>query len=394
MADRLTIGIVCLGMLIATVTNVVRVRAEGKADDTENSEMIAEVITEPETETESEAEEVVTLHEIPKVHGIYVTGPVVGGERLDEMLEIAEQTDINTFVIDVKEDSGKITYNMDLDVVEEYGLKAGYVDDISALMDKLEEAGIYTIARVVCFKDPALAEARTDLALKRTSGANITDSNGNAFVNPYKEEVWDHIATIAEKAAEDGFDEIQFDYCRFPIVDETSNPIDYGVDTSTYSKEECISNFYAYLDERLHAKGIVFGADLFGTIIGSPEDTASTGQNYVTIAEHADVVCPMVYPSHYGSGAFNLSVPDAQPYECISGAMEKSVAALAEVPEDECAIVRPWLQAFTAKWVSGYISYGTEQLQEQIQAVYDAGYDQFIFWNASCRYDHVVGTQM
>lgn len=110
------------------------------------------------------------------------------------------------------------------------------------------------------------------------------------------------------------------------------------------------------------------------------------GQDYVELGRVVDVLCPMVYPSHYGNHVFGLSVPDAQPYETVLAALEGSVEELSQVPEEERAKVRPWLQAFTATWVEGHISYEGKQIREQIQAVYDAGYREWILWNASNRY--------
>ena len=127
-------------------------------------------------------------------------------------------------------------------------------------------------------------------------------------------------------------------------------------------------------------------ADVFGTIIGSETDVKRVGQDYVEIGAAIDAVCPMVYTSHYGNGVFGLAVPDAHPYETVLAAMQDSVEQLSVVPEESRAVVRPWLQAFTANWVKGYITYGGEQIRQQIQAVYDAGYEEWILWNASNRY--------
>lgn len=326
-----------------------------------------------------------------KVKGIYVTGPAAGSERLDDLIDLVKNTELNTMVIDIKSDEGIVTYKIDCAEAKAIGACIGYVTDMPATIQRLHDEGIYTIGRIACFKDPILAGAKPEYALCKPDGTPITDSNGIAWVNPYEDGVWDYICSLAEQASKDGFDEIQFDYVRFPIGSD-ANAADYKVDTTAYPKQECLNNFFAYAKERLHDKGIIFGADLFGTVIGSNIDMETTGQNYAEISKLADCVCPMVYPSHYAPGSFNISVPDAKPYETIKGAMDKSVSVLdANVDEDgnpvQMGVVRPWLQCFTATWVSGHISYGPEEIKGQIRGVYDAGYDEWILWNSSCHYD-------
>ena len=322
-----------------------------------------------------------------KVRGIYVTGAMAGKDALDNLIELCDNTDLNAMVIDVKDDAGNITYDMDLDVVKEVGAVKAYVKDMPALLQKLHEHGIYCIARIVCFKDPCLAASRDDLALKLPTGEPIVDGHGNAFVNPYKKEVHEYIVAVAKKAIEAGFDEIQFDYVRFPIGEDADNA-DYGVNTRKYTRIKCISSFFTYCETEFHKDGIIFGADLFGTIIGSALDEQATGQVYKDIAIKADVVCPMIYPSHYANGNFGIEVPDAEPYEAILGALGRSTKALSGISEEARAYVRPWLQCFTASWVEGHIEYDLEAIKAQIQAVYDAGYEEWILWNASNKYTY------
>ncbi|MCI8391473.1 MAG: putative glycoside hydrolase [Roseburia sp.] len=320
-----------------------------------------------------------------RVRGIYVTGPMAGSGAMEDLIALVDKTELNAMVIDVKNDDGNITFDMQLDRVSEMGAGIRYIPDIEALLGTLKEHGIYTIARVVCFKDPYLAEHYPELALKKPDGTPVTDANGNAFVNPYREEAWEYIVDVSEKAAELGFDEIQFDYVRFPIG-EDADAADYGVDMAAYTKEQAITEFLTYATARLHEKGIVLGADVFGTIIGSETDIERVGQNYRAIGEKIDVLSPMVYPSHYENGVFGLDVPDAHPYETVLGALEGSARELDTAEKEGQAVVRPWLQSFTATWVDGHITYEGEEVRAQIQAVYDAGYEEWILWNASNRY--------
>lgn len=323
----------------------------------------------------------------PAVRGIYVTGPVAGSERMNDLITLVDATQLNTMVIDVKNDEGEITWKMETDAVAEMGNGVAYIRDISALMKTLKEHDIYTIARIVCFKDPVFAQNHTDSALRKPDGGPVTDAYGLAWVNPYDEAVWAYLTEVAEAAVDAGFDEIQFDYVRFPIG-EDADAADYRVDMAAYPKEQAITGFLSYAGERLRGRGAVVTADVFGTVIGSATDIERVGQDYAALGRTVDVLSPMVYPSHYGSGVFGFDVPDAHPYDTVYQALMLSQEVLGQDKDtgERSAIVRPWLQAFTATWVSGHISYEGKQIREQIQAVYDAGYEEWILWNATCRY--------
>ena len=141
-----------------------------------------------------------------------MTGPMAGNEAFQELLELVDGTELNTMVIDVKNDEGKISWQMDLESARSLGACTPYIGDIGSFMRTLEEHGIYTIARIVCFKDPCLAAGKPELALKKADGTPVTDGGGMAWVNPYREEVWEYLTKVAETSVEAGFDEIQFDY--------------------------------------------------------------------------------------------------------------------------------------------------------------------------------------
>ncbi len=323
-----------------------------------------------------------------KVRGIYVTGPTAGIKRMNEMVDLVVSTGMNTIVLDVKNDGGNITYKMNHPLAIELGACKRFVKNMPALLDSLHAKNIYVIGRIVCFKDAYLAKGRPDLALCKPDSTPVTDAKGQAWVNPYKREVWDYLCSLAEKAVEDGFDEIQFDYVRFPIGDD-ANQADYGVDMNSYPREHALNNFFAYVEKRLHNKEIIYGADLFGTVIGSDTDRDRTGQDYVDIAAMTDNICPMIYPSHYGPKTFGITIPDADPYNTIYRALKLSKKQLAQRDSSEMAVVRPWLQCFTAPWRNGHIPYKANEIRAQIEAVYDAGYEEWILWNASNRYDYV-----
>lgn len=327
----------------------------------------------------------VTKQAPPAVKGIYVTGPVAGHERMNDIIQLVEETELNAVVIDVKNDDGYITYSMSSETVEALGSTVRYVKDMPALIQTLHDKDIYVIARIVAFRDPYLAEAKPEWSVHRTNGSIYYDSSGLAWVNPYNREVWDYLVEVASCAVADGFDEIQFDYVRFS-TEIKSGTVDYGEDSATVSKTEIITQFIEYAYSKLSPLGVIVSADVFGTIIDNEYDSGIVGQDYAQISGSLDVICPMIYPSHYASGVYGQQYPNSSPYEMISGALGASETKLSTLPEGERPIVRPWLQDFTASWIKPYEEYGADDVRAQIQAVYDSGYSEWILWNASNHY--------
>lgn len=320
-----------------------------------------------------------------KVKGIYVSGPVAGIDRIDTLIELIDQTELNAMVIDIKNDEGRITYQMQSEQVLEIGAGVNYIKDIDALVSKCKEKDIYLIARIVTFRDPYLAEQKPEWAVHTKEGAVFRDKSGLAWVNPYKREMWDYMVEVASQAAGAGFDEIQFDYIRFS-TDIKEDEADYGEESEQVSKIEIITEFTKYMYEKLAPQGVYVAADVFGTVIDNETDQEIVGQDYVQMAQYLDYICPMVYPSHYYSGSYGISIPDAEPYNIIYAAASSSARELQAVSDGHCAGVRPWLQGFTAGWVPGHISYGKEQIRAQIKGAYNAGYDEWILWNAAVKY--------
>ena len=344
---------------------------------------------------ETEAGEFITISTYPprnpvKVKGIYVSAYVAGTEdRMNSIIEQVDATELNAVVIDVKDDQGRITFAMDSPTVNEIGAVQPFIGDMPALIAKLKEHGIYPIARVVAFRDPYLAEQKPEWSLHTADGSIYRDSQGLAWVNPYKREVWDYLIEVAKKAGEIGFEEIQFDYIRFTVDRTMKNVVFDEADTQGRDKTQAITEFITYAYEELASQGLFVSADVFGTIIGSQEDAASVGQDYGAMAEHLDYLCPMIYPSHYAPGNFGIEHPDTQPYDTVYQALRGSKDVLAARAGDAPqAVVRPWLQDFTASYLDTYIEYGDEQVRQQIQAVYDVGYDEWILWDAGVSYHY------
>lgn len=350
----------------------------------------AEAETPAQEETESEPERVPV-----KVKGIYLSGPAAGsGEMMDGILSQIQGKEINAVVIDLKDDNGRVTCAMDSPMVTETEASRPYVADMPELIRTLkEDYGLYVIARVVAFRDPWLAEKKPEWCLKLPDGSVFRDRSGLAWINPYKEEVWDYLVEIGTQAAAMGFDEVQFDYIRFCTEKGVGDVVFDEADTRSRSKTDVITEFTEYAYDRLAPQGIYVAADVFGAIIGSEVDSQSVGQVYEDMAKNLDYICPMIYPSHYSSGNFGIEHPDTQPYETVLGALQKSRTVLDEAAEADDhvsrqAIVRPWLQDFTASYLGegNYIPYGDAEVAAQIQAVKDAGYDEWMLWSAANRY--------
>lgn len=320
------------------------------------------------------------------VKGIYMTGNTVAStERFNRLIELVETTELNAVVIDVKDDEGFMTYASSLPDVEFTGANSKVrIKDIDAIIKLLKKNDIYPIARIVTFKDRRAGDKYANLAVKNKSGGIWRDRHGMSWLNPYNKESWDYIVDIAEEAAVKGFKEIQFDYVRFP-TDGNVKAIDYGA-SSGKPKAEAIAEFLSYARERLQKKGAVVSADVFGLVTTATDDMR-IGQHLESIAKSVDVVCPMVYPSHYGKGSYGVAEPDFEPYKIVNKSMsaaKKRVDAIKET--DKKALLRPWLQDFTATYLPHYKKYGPDEVRAQIKATYDAGLREWILWNAGNKY--------
>lgn len=325
--------------------------------------------------------------------GIFVTGAVAGtGNTMPALTQLVENSSLNAMVIDIKNDSGEVTYKMGLPLSQEIGAEVRYVSDMPGLVRQLKEKGIYLIARIVAFKDPILAEKKPEYAVKNADGTVFHDNNGLAWVNPYKEEVWDYLIDLSKQAVDLGFDEIQYDYIRFSTAKGIAEA-DFGAASEGLTKQDAINGFLTKAYETLAPLGVYVSADVFGTIICNESDGELIGQDYVEMAKHCDYICPMVYPSHYVNDAYGIAVPDAKPYELIYASVADGEAKLAKAREADASVhiakQRPWLQAFTATWVKGHIKYQGKQLQDQTRGAADAGVEEWLLWNAANNYDNV-----
>ena len=325
-----------------------------------------------------------------KVRGIYVSAHSVALKgRLDELIELAKKNDINAFVIDVKGDYGELTFPMSAEI-NKYTKSANknpIIKEIEPVIKKLKDNGIYTIARIVSFKDTIYAEENPDkIIIYQDGGKAFTNSDGLVWVSAYDKNLWAYNVAVAKEAAKAGFNEIQFDYVRFPASNggKLDKVLNYR-NTDNITKAEAIQKYLNYAKKELSPYNVYISADIYGQV-GSSYDDMSLGQFWEAVSSEVDYISPMMYPSHYGKGVYGLDIPDANPYKTIYHSTKDSINRNNNISSP--AIIRPWIQAFTATWVKGHINYGPNEIKEQIKAMKDLGVDEYILWSATNRYEN------
>lgn len=322
-----------------------------------------------------------------KAKGIYVTSSSASlSKKMDELIALTKRTKINAFVIDVKEDDGTLLFKMEAG--EKYNPLANRrapIKDIAKFMKRLKDNNIYTIARIVSFKDPTYAKANPDKAIiSKATGKPFTNSDGVIWVSPHDRYLWEYNVAVAKEAAKAGFDEIQFDYVRFPASNggKLDKELNYR-NVKNESKPETIQKYLKYARKELEPLGVYIAADVYGQVGSLPDDMA-LGQHWESVSNVVDYICPMIYPSHYGRGVYGLSVPDAYPYKTVYHCTQDSLNRNANI--DTPAMIRPWIQAFTAKWVKGHINYGPAEIELQVKALRDLGIEDYILWSPTNKY--------
>ncbi len=319
------------------------------------------------------------MPERPVVRGIYLTSYSVSNEaKLQELIDLTDRTELNAMVINVKDDWGNITFETDLAISREAGAVHPDLGDAKRLTARLKEKGIYTIARVVTFKDAWVPRTRPEMAVARVGGGVWADYNDVTWLNPYSKEAWDYVVSVAKEAAKAGFDEIQFDYVRFPTDGNLDTIVYPGKDDR--AREQVIADFLDYARRELRPYRVWVSADVFGLVTSIPDDMG-IGQLLEPASAAIDIISPMVYPSHYIPGNLGVANPNAMPYETVYNSMLDAKERWEKAGLTGQITMRPWLQDFS--W--GH-PYGPAEVRAQIQATYDAGYSEWLLWNAANEY--------
>jgi hypothetical protein len=309
---------------------------------------------------------------------LYLSFYGIGDRGLREAaLRLAQETEVNSLVVDVKGDRGMIPYKSSISLASEVGAQQIItVRDISGLMKSLKERGIYTIARIVVFKDNLLALKKPDLAVRNPSGQVWRDRENLAWVDPFSKEVWDYNIDIAVEAAQLGFDEIQFDYVRFP---DASAPR-FSMPSTEENRVRAISGFLKQAKEKLTPYNVFLSVDIFGYVCWNLNDT-EIGQRLEDVAPHVDYLCPMLYPSGFQYGIPGYRNPVAHPYEIVYLTLKRAQERT-RLPSTR---FRPWLQAFR-DYAFDRRHFKEKELHGQINAAREFGSQGWMLWNPQNNY--------
>lgn len=308
---------------------------------------------------------------LPKA--LYLTVYGIGTPSLrDSALAVIERASLNAIVIDLKGDRGVIPYPSALALAASTGaLRLRTIADLKELTRTLKAKGIYTIARIVVFKDDLLAQARPDWAVRTSAGTVWKDREGLAWIDPYRKEAWSYTLGVAEEAAAAGFDEIQFDYVRFP----DAVGLTYMQVSTEASRVEAITGFLREARRRLVPYNVFLAVDAFGYVCWNPGDTG-IGQRLEDLAAVVDYISPMLYPSGFQFGIPGYSNPVTHPYEVVYRSLEAAKART----RGSAVRYRPWLQGFR-DYAFGGQPFGADEIGKQIKAAHDAQAIGWMLWN-------------
>jgi len=343
-----------------------------------------------------------------QVKGIYMSQCVVGTPSFREKLvRLVEETELNAIVIDIRDYTGYISFDTDHPLLKEYVSTQCGASDMREFIAMLHEKDIYVIGRITTFQNPAYTKNHPDQAVQRKGGGVWKDHKGLAFVDVGAKPYWETVVALAKESYDIGFDELNFDYIRFPS-DGDMAATDYSWSRGK-SKPEALEEFYRYLHAELQPEGMtpgvnapVISADLFG-MVTTNEDDLNIGQVLERALPYFDYICPMVYPSHYPSGFHGYKDVNAHSYGIVHFSMEEAVRrttatttsigsfaytrlgtstpVLYEKPSYSASKMRPWLQSFDYP-----VTYTAAMVREQIQANEDAGLQGYLFWDPANKY--------
>ena len=334
-----------------------------------------------------------------EVRGFYMTAPSAADpKRRSDLFAYAERNGLNAVVIDVKDGDGLLSFIPRRETLKAHAPEKPTVPDLDAVLRDAKDAGLYRIARVFVFQDPMYVKRFPSEAIQRAGGGVWADYKGVTWVDPASKDAWRYNVDVAKEAYARGFDEIQFDYIRFPSDGDMRKIVYRRYDGKT-PKHEVIREFFSFMHRELEAKaGIPISFDLFGYTTWYVDYDLGIGQLLADALPNATAVSAMVYPSHYGPGSLGFSNPADHPYEIVADSLRKA-NRLYDRREKECAEVadgarsatsslllpcgvplaghRPWIQAFDIG-----ATYTADLIRAQIDAVRDQGGKGFLLWNA------------
>ncbi len=312
-----------------------------------------------------------------KIKALYLTywGASPNSKTFNNLLKIIDKTGINAVIVDIKNEHGYTSYKTDVKRVNSYGAwHKRTIKDIDRFIKILKERDIYLIGRIVTFKDDLQARNNLEYAIKDQNGSLWTNSDQMAWVDPFDKRSWKYNVDIAEDAAKRGFDEINFDYIRFPAKDT----LKLKKENNAKNRTKAISGFLDYAKKRLNRYGVFVSVDTFGNILWAKDDS-NIGQT-LDVFKHADYLCPMLYPSGFNYGSFGFKYPSLYPYEVVYRSIKHIEK---KFPPKR---IRVWIQAFR-DYTKPRIHYGYFEIKEQIKASEDMHTNGFMVWHPSSKYD-------
>ncbi len=311
------------------------------------------------------------------VKAIYMTACVASTRDWRENMKVLiDQTELNAVVIDIKDSTGSVSFG-------EYDGGSGCkVKDMQDFIDHLHSSNIYVIGRISVFQDPLMTKLHPEWAVKKHSDGGVwKDRKGLSFIDVGARGYWDFIIQLSKDSYNIGFDEINFDYIRYPS-DGDMKDAHYTL-SGTSTKPAMLKNFFEYLHKHVSKTGAVMSADLFGMTTTNTDDL-NIGQVMENAFPYFDYIAPMVYPSHYPAGFNGWTNPNAVPYEIVNFSMKKAMERLKFFNDNIASTTvqfRPWLQD------NDYpVPYTAEMVRAQIKATYDAGIGGWMLWDAGNTY--------
>ncbi|MEE8588985.1 MAG: putative glycoside hydrolase [Sulfurimonadaceae bacterium] len=314
-----------------------------------------------------------------KVKGLYVSFWAASPKTktFNNAMHLIDTTEANSLVIDVKSEQGQMSYKTG--VKEASAMDAHYyrtIKNIDSYMKRLKEKNIYTIARIVCFKDELSATNHPDRAVKRADGTVWRNAAKMAWVDPFNPDAQDYIISIAVDAAKQGFDEINFDYVRFPAKEDLL----FSQENNQENRLKAISHFIKKASLRLRPYGVFLSIDTYGYVAWNTKNDTNIGHRTEVLAQHADYLAPMLYPSGFNEGILGIEDPSKEPYRIVKATLLKMEETVEPVR------LRPWLQYFK-DYAFSREHYNDFEIKEQIRASDDTNCSGWLLWNPSSRYN-------